>query len=107
MTEGFGLAALGALYASLVAAIVIAILDTDFGRELGEDLETPVRAMIAVPVLTLAAVVFTASVLALVLPQHQKRLLGIAGIAGWLIPAVLIIAGVLIATVAVALDSLR
>jgi len=107
VTEGFGLAALGALYASIVTAVVIAILDTDFGRDLGEDLEAPVRAMIAAPVLILAAVAFTASVLALVLPQHQKRLLGVAGIAGWLIPAVLVIAGVLIATVAVALDSLR
>ena len=106
MTEGFGLAALGALYASLVTAVVIAILDTDFGRELGEDLEAPVRTMIAAPILALAAVVFVASVLALLLPDHQKRLLGVAGIAGWLIPAVLIIAGVLIATVAVALDSI-
>lgn len=107
MTEGFGLAALGALYASVVTAVVVAILDTDFGRELGEDLEAPVRAMIAAPVLLLAAVVFTTSVLALVLPQHRERLLGVAGIAGWLIPAVLLIAGVLIATVAIALDSLR
>ena len=107
MTEGFGLAALGALYASVVTAVVIAILDTDFGRELGEDLEAPVRAMIAAPVLILASVVFVASLLALTMPQHQKRLLGVAGIAGWLIPAVLIIATVLIATVAVALDSLR
>jgi hypothetical protein len=107
MTEGFGLAAIGALYASVVAAVVIAVLDTDYGRELGEDLEAPVRAMIATPVLVLAAVVFAASVLALLLPEHQKRLLGVAGIAGWLIPATLIIAGVLIATVAVALDSIR
>jgi hypothetical protein len=107
MTEGFGLAALGALYASIVTAVVIATLDTDFGRELGEDLEAPVRTMIAAPVLVLATTVFAASVLALVLPQHRRRLLGVAGIAGWLIPAVLIIAGVLIATVAVALDSLR
>lgn len=106
MTEGFGLAALGALYASIVTAVVIAILDTDFGRDLGEDLEAPVRTMIAAPVLILAAVVFTACVFALVMPEHRKRLLGVAGIAGWLIPAVLIISGVLIATVAVALDSI-
>jgi hypothetical protein len=107
VTEGFALAALGALYASVVTAVVVAILDTDFGRELGEDLEAPVRTMIAAPVLILAAVVFTACVLAFLLPDHRRRLLGVAGIAGWLIPAVLIIAGVLIATVAVALDSLQ
>ena len=107
MNEGFSLAAIGALYASVVAAVTFAILDTDFGRELGEDLDAPVRAMIAVPILILCAVVFTASVLALVLPEQRRRLLGVAGIAGWLIPAVAIIAGVLIATVAVALNSLK
>ena len=107
MTEGFTLAAIGALYASVVTAITVAVLDTDFGRELGKDLDAPVRAMIATPILVLAAVVFVASVLALVLPEHQKRLLGVAGVAAWLIPAVAIIAGVLIATVAVALEQVR
>jgi hypothetical protein len=104
--EGFGLAAIGALYASVVAALVIAVLDTDLGRDLQEDLDAPARALVAGPVLALAAVVFVASVLALLLPGSRDRLLRIAGMAGWLIPAWLLMAGLVLGGISYALDSL-
>jgi hypothetical protein len=104
MTEGFGLAALGALYASVVTAVVVSLLDTDFGRDLGKGIVGPIRAFIAVPVLGLAAVVFVASLAALIQPAARKRLLGIAGIAAWLIPAWLVIGAVLVGSLSWALD---
>jgi len=100
------LPAAGALYASVVIAVVAALLDTDFGRGLADDLDAPVRGLVAVPVLALAVVVFLVSVLALVLPAARARLLGVAGIIAWLIPAWLVIAGVLAACVAFALGRL-
>jgi hypothetical protein len=87
-------------------AVVIALMDTDLGRDLQKDLDAPARALVAVPFLALAAVVFIASVLALVLPGTRDRLLHIAGIAGWLIPAWLLIAGLVLGGIAYALDSL-
>jgi hypothetical protein len=105
--EGFGLAALGALYASVVTAIVIAVLDTDLGRDLQRDLDAPARALVAAPVLALAAVVFVTCVLALVLPAARDRLLRIAGMAGWLIPAWLLMSGLVLGAIAYALDSLE
>ena len=107
MSEGFGLAALGALYASVVTVVVLALLDTDVGRNLGNGIEGPIRGFIAVPVLTLAAVVFTASLAALIYPTARKRLLGIAGIAAWLIPAWLVIGAVLVGSLSYALDRVQ
>jgi hypothetical protein len=89
----------------VVAAVVIALLDTDLGRDLQQDLEAPARALVAAPVLALAAVVFVTSVVALILPGARDRLLRIAGIAGWLIPAWLLMAGLVLGAIAYALDS--
>jgi hypothetical protein len=107
MSEGFGLAALGALYASVVIVVVLALLDTDVGRNLGNGIEGPIRAFVAGPVLALAAVVFVASLAALVYPAARKRLLGIAGIAAWLIPAWLVIGAVLVGSLSYALDRVQ
>ncbi|MSO41197.1 MAG: hypothetical protein EXQ70_04770 [Solirubrobacterales bacterium] len=96
--------AVGALCASLVIVIVAALLETDFGRGLADDLDAPVRALVAVPVLVLAGVLFAVSVLALVLPAGRPKLLAAAGITGWLIPAWLVVAGVLLACVSFGLD---
>jgi hypothetical protein len=100
------LAALGALYASVVTTIVIAVLDTDLGRDLQRDLDAPARALVAAPVLALAAVVFVSCVLALILPAARERLLRIAGMAGWLIPAWLLMSGLVLGAIAYALESL-
>jgi hypothetical protein len=89
-----------------VTAVVIAVLDTDFGRELQRDLDAPARALVAAPVLALAAVVFVTCVLALILPAARDRLLRIAGMAGWLIPAWLLMSGLVLGAIAYALDSL-
>jgi hypothetical protein len=86
--------------------VVFATLDTDLGRSLADDLDAPVRSLVAVPVLAMAAIVFATSVAALVLPDHRKRLLGVAGITGWLIPAWLLMAATLIGAVALVLARL-
>jgi hypothetical protein len=104
--EGFGLAALGALYASVVIAVVIAVLDTDLGRELQRDIDAPARAMVAAPVLALATVVFVTCVLALLLPASRDRLLRVAGMAGWLIPAWLLMSGLVLGAIAFALNQI-
>ena len=104
--QGMALPAIGALYASLVIAVVVALLDTEFGQGLADKVGAPVQTMVAAPVLAMALVVFVASVLALVLPAARRRLLGVAGIVSWLIPAWLVIAGVLLACVSFALDRL-
>jgi hypothetical protein len=90
----------------VVTAVVIALLDTDLGRGLQRDLDAPARALVAAPVLALAAVVFVTCVLALVLPAARDRLLRIAGMAGWLIPAWLLMSGLVLGAIAYALDSL-
>jgi hypothetical protein len=90
----------------VVTAVVIALLDTDLGRDLQRDLDAPARALVAAPVLAMAAVVFVACVLALILPAARDRLLRIAGMAGWLIPAWLLMSGLVLGAIAYALDSL-
>jgi hypothetical protein len=90
----------------VVTAVAIALLDTDLGRGLQRDLDAPARALVAAPVLALAAVVFVTCVLALVLPAARDRLLRIAGMAGWLIPAWLLMSGLVLGAIAYALDSL-
>jgi hypothetical protein len=70
----------------VVTAVVIALLDTDLGRDLQRDLDAPA--------------------LALILPAARDRLLRIAGMAGWLIPAWLLMSGLVLGAIAYALDSL-
>jgi hypothetical protein len=91
----------------VVTGVVIALLDTDLGRELQRDLDAPARALVAAPVLALAAVVFVTCVLALILPAARDRLLRVAGMAGWLIPAWLLMSGLVLGAIAYALDRLE
>jgi hypothetical protein len=91
----------------VVTGVVIALLDTDLGRDLQSDLDAPARALVAAPVLALAAVVFVTCVLALILPGARDRLLRIAGMAGWLIPAWLLMSGLVLGAIAYALDRLE
>jgi hypothetical protein len=91
----------------VVTGVVIALLDTDLGRDLQRDLDAPARALVAAPVLALAAVVFVTCVLALILPGARDRLLRIAGMAGWLIPAWLLMSGLVLGAIAYALDRLE
>jgi hypothetical protein len=91
----------------VVTGVVIALLDTDLGRDLQSDLDAPARSLVATPVLALAAVVFVTCVLALILPRARDRLLRIAGMAGWLIPAWLLMSGLVLGAIAYALDRLE
>jgi hypothetical protein len=106
-SQGLGLAAFGALYAAVVTAVVVAVLDTDVGRDLQRDLDAPARTLVAAPVLALAAVVFVTCVVALLLPARRDRMLRIAGMAGWLIPAWLLMAGLVLAAIAFALGRIE
>jgi hypothetical protein len=99
--------AVGALYASTVIAVVIALLDTDIGRDLQEDLDAPARALVAGPVLIFATGVFVLSVLALVLPSSRRSLMRAAEIGGWLIPAWLLMAGTTLAAISYALNRIQ
>jgi hypothetical protein len=95
---------IGTLYASVVAAIVVAILDTDFGQDLQERLDAPARAMVAAPVLGFCVVLFLACLLALVVPAVRRPSMRVAELTAWLIPAWLLMSGVILGGIAYALD---
>jgi hypothetical protein len=97
---------LGTLYASVMAATVVAILDTDFGRDLQDRLSAPARALVAVPVLVLCLILFCASLLALVAPAYRRRSMRVAEITAWVIPAWLLMSGLVLGALAYALARL-
>jgi hypothetical protein len=66
----FALPLLGATYGSLVVVAVIAILNTQIGRDLEDEIDAPARTLIAAPVVVSAVVVFVASMVSLVLPPY-------------------------------------
>ena len=98
---------LGALYGSLVIVAVIAILGSQIGRELEDEIDAPARTLIAAPVVITAAVVFAASLVALVAPAYRRPSLRVAEIAGWLIPAWLIIGALVLGATDYALNHAR
>jgi uncharacterized membrane protein YkvI len=81
---------LGLLYGSLVIVAVIAVLESQIGRKLEDEIDAPARTLIAAPVVITTLIVFVAS-MALVVPAYRRPSLRVAEIAGWLIPAWLII----------------
>jgi hypothetical protein len=95
---------LGALYGSLVAVAVVAILETDVGRGFEDEVDAPARTLVAAPVVLFAIVVFLASLVALIAPGYRRASLRVAEISAWLIPAWLVISAMVIGAVAVALD---
>ena len=100
----FALPVLGATYGSLVVVAVLAILNTQVGRDLEDEIDAPARILIAAPVVTSAVVVFVASIVALILPPYRRAALRVAELAGWLIPAWLIIGAMALGAIAFALD---
>src|SRR5262245_6888729 len=94
---------LGALYASGVIVAVIALLESNLGRSLEKEIDAPARALIAVPMVAMAAVVFLASMVALVFPGYRRPSLKVAEIAAWLIPAWLMIGALVLGAVHYAL----
>jgi hypothetical protein len=95
---------IGALYGSLVVVAVVAILESDLGRDLEDEIDAPARTLIAVPVVATAVVVFVASMVALVAPAYRRPALRVAEIAGWLIPAWLIIGALVLGALDFALQ---
>jgi hypothetical protein len=95
---------IGALYASLVIVAVIAILETHLGRHLENEVGAPARSLIAVPVVAAAAVVFVASMLALIVPGYRRQFLRVAEIAAWLIPAWLIMGAMVLGAIDFAIN---
>jgi uncharacterized membrane protein YkvI len=96
---------IGALYGSLVIIAVVAVLASDLGRSFEDEVDTPARTLVAAPVVGFAAVVFLASLIALIVPGYRRRSLQVAEIAGWLIPAWLVMAAMGIGAVAFALHA--
>lgn len=101
--ETFTWPLLGALYGSLVIIAVAAVLASDLGRSFEDEVDAPARTLVAAPVVTFAAVVFLASMVALIVPEYRRPSLRVAEIAGWLIPAWLVMAAMVIGAVAFAL----
>ena len=98
---------LGALYGSLVIVAVVAVLESNAGRSFEDEVDAPARALAAVPVVVFAGVVFIASMVALILPVYRRVSLRVAEIAGWLVPAWLVMSGMAIGAVVFALHHAR
>ena len=102
--QTFTLPLLGALYGSLVIVAVVAVLSSHVGRDLDDQIGAPAQALIAVPVIVTASVVAIASLLAMMLPRSRRTCLWVAEIAGWLIPAWLLIGAMVLGAISYALD---
>jgi hypothetical protein len=99
----FTMPLLGALYSSLVIVAVVAILNSHIGRGLEDEIDAPARTLVAAPVIASAVVVFVASMVALLAPEHRRPSLRIAEIASWLIPAWLVMGGMVLGAISFAL----
>jgi hypothetical protein len=95
---------LGALYGSLVIVAIVALLSSHVGRGLDDRIGAPARSLIAVPVIVSAAVVFVASMVALLLPTHRRTAMRFAEIASWVIPAWLVMGAMVLGAISFALN---
>jgi hypothetical protein len=102
--QTFSLPLLGALYGSLVIVAVVAVLASQIGRGLEDEIDAPARTLIAAPVIVAAVAVFLSSMVALVLPAYRRAALRVAEIAGWLIPAWLVIGAMVLGAISFALN---
>src|SRR5690349_15958109 len=102
--QGFTWPLLGALYGSLVVVAVIAVLSSHLGRGFENELDAPARTLVAVPVAVCGAVLFLASMVALISPRARRGSLRVAEIAAWVIPAWLVMCAMGIGAVAFALN---
>jgi hypothetical protein len=100
--QTFTVPMLGALYGSVVVVVVIAVLNSHIGRGFEDDVDAPARTLVAAPVIIAATVVVVASLAALV-PGYRRPALKVAEIAGWLIPAWLVMSGMGVGAVSFAL----
>jgi hypothetical protein len=93
----------GALYGSLVIVAVVAVLASQIGRGLEDEIDAPARTLVAAPLILAATVVFVSSMVALILPAYRRAALRVAEIAGWLIPAWLVMGAMVLGAISFAL----
>jgi hypothetical protein len=95
---------LGALYGSLVIVAIVALLSSHVGRSLDDKIGAPARTLIATPVIVSAAVVFIASMVALLVPAYRRMAMRFAEIGSWVIPAWLVMGAMVLGAISFALD---
>ena len=101
--QTFTMPMLGAVYSSLVIVAVVAILNSHLGRGLEDEIDAPARTLVAAPVIASAVVVFVASMVALLAPEYRRQSMKIAEIGSWLIPAWLVMGGMVLGAISFAL----
>jgi hypothetical protein len=101
--QGFTWPLLGALFGAIVIVGVVALLASGAGRSFEDEVDAPARTLVAAPVVLFAAVLFVASLVALITPGARRISMRIAEIAGWLIPAWLVMCAMGIGAVAFAI----
>ncbi len=101
--QTFAAPMVGMVCGSLVIVTVVAILNSQLGRDIEDDLEAPARTLVAAPVVAAAAVVFFASMLAM-LPGYRRTALRVAALAGWVIAAWAVMSAMVLAAIRFALD---
>lgn len=94
---------LGALYGSLVIVAIVALLNSHLGRDLDHRIDASARTLVAAPVIISAAVVFVASMVALLAPIYRRAALRVAEIAAWLVPAWLVMGAMVLGAISFAL----
>jgi hypothetical protein len=94
--------AAGALFSAFVAALVVAFLSTDIGRDAASQLDGAGRALVAAPVIAMCLFIFGASVAALALPDQRERLQNLSLLTAFLIAAWVVMAAVILGGLSVA-----
>jgi hypothetical protein len=95
---------LGALYSSLVIVVLVALLNSHVGRRLDDSIDAPARTLLAAPVVISATVVFLACMIALIVPAYRRPAIRVAEVGSWLIPAWLVMGGMVLGAISFALD---
>jgi hypothetical protein len=101
--QTFTVPLLWTLYSSLVIVAVVAILNSDIGQDLEDELQAPARTLIAAPVIVAGIVVFVASMVALIAPRYRRPALRVSEIAGWVIPAWLVMCAMAVGAISFAI----
>jgi hypothetical protein len=102
--QSFTVELLWATYGALVIVAVIGVLSSHFGRGFENEIDAPARTLVATPVVIAASIVFAAAMVALVLPAYRRPALRVAEIAGWIIPAWLVMSAMVLLAIQFALD---
>jgi hypothetical protein len=94
---------LGALYSSVVIVVLVALLNSQLGRDLDGKIDAPARMLVAAPVIFCATVVFVACVVALIQPASRRAAMRVAEVGSWLIPAWLVMCAMVLGAISFAL----